>query len=71
MVKPRMRWTGHVVCMWRWEMHIGIWLEIQKDGIHCKDLDVGFRIILKFILEFCGVDCIDLVQDLEPVQGCC
>jgi hypothetical protein len=32
-------------------MHIGVCWEIQKEGDHYEDLDVGGRIILKWILE--------------------
>jgi hypothetical protein len=48
MIKSRrMRWAGHVARMERRGMHIGYWWEIQKEG----DLNVGERIILKWILE--------------------
>jgi hypothetical protein len=33
MIKSRrMILTGHVACMGRKEMHVGYWLEIQKEG---------------------------------------
>jgi hypothetical protein len=32
-------------------MHIGFWWESQKERDHSEDLDVGGRIILKWILE--------------------
>jgi hypothetical protein len=32
-------------------MHIGFWWESQKEWDHEEDLDVGGRIILKWILE--------------------
>jgi hypothetical protein len=32
-------------------MHIGFWWENLKEGDHYKDLDIGGRIILQWILE--------------------
>jgi hypothetical protein len=46
-----MRWTGHIARMGKRGMHIGFWLESQKERDHYEDLDVGGRIILKWILE--------------------
>jgi hypothetical protein len=56
-----MRWAGHVACIGgRREMHIELWWETQKEEDHWEDLDVGGRIILKWILEsyggVCGLD---------------
>jgi hypothetical protein len=51
MIKSRgMRWAGHVARMGR-GMHTGFWWEIQKEENHSEDLDVGGRIILKWIFE--------------------
>jgi hypothetical protein len=47
----RMRWAGHVAHMERRRIHIGFWWESQKERAHHKYLDVGGRIILKWILE--------------------
>jgi hypothetical protein len=47
----RMIWAGHVARMGRRGMHIGFWWESQKERDHKEDLDVGGRIILKWILE--------------------
>jgi hypothetical protein len=33
------------------EMHIGLWWGSQKERDHYEDLDVGGKIILKWILE--------------------
>jgi hypothetical protein len=33
------------------EMHKGFWWEIQKEGDHCEDQDVGGWIIVKWILD--------------------
>jgi hypothetical protein len=42
MIKSRrIRLTGHVALMGRRGMHIGIWLESQKEIDHYEDLDVG------------------------------
>jgi hypothetical protein len=40
-------------CSWHGERgtHIGFWWESQKDKDHWEDLDVGGKIILKWILE--------------------
>jgi hypothetical protein len=35
-------------------MHIGYWWESQKERDHKEDLDVGGRIILKWILDKMG-----------------
>jgi hypothetical protein len=32
-------------------MHIGVWWESQKERDHWEDVNVGGRIILKWILE--------------------
>jgi hypothetical protein len=45
MIKSRrMRWAGHVA-------RIKFWLESQQDRDHKEDLDVGGRIIIRWILE--------------------
>jgi hypothetical protein len=46
-----MRWAGHVARMGRRGMHIGFWWGRRKKRDHLKDLDVGARIILEWILE--------------------
>jgi hypothetical protein len=52
MIKPaRMRWTGCVERITKRRMHIGFCLGSQKEGGHYEDLDVGGKIILKWILE--------------------
>jgi hypothetical protein len=51
MKSRRMRWAGHVACMGRRGMHIGFLWQSQKERDHYEDLDVGGRIILKWILE--------------------
>jgi hypothetical protein len=51
-IKPRkMRWTGHVVRMWRRGMDIGYCWESQKARDHWEDQDVGGWTKLKWILE--------------------
>jgi hypothetical protein len=47
----RMRWAGHVAQMGRRGMHIGYWWEMQKEGDHWEDQDIGGWTILKWILE--------------------
>jgi hypothetical protein len=50
MIKSRrMRWAGYVARMWRRGMHVGYWWEIQKEGDHWEDQDVGGWTILKWI----------------------
>jgi hypothetical protein len=62
MIKSRrMRWVGHIARMsTRYiYIYIGFWWESQKERCHYEDLDVGGRIILKFILDrtgCCGLD---------------
>jgi hypothetical protein len=52
MIKSRkMRWAGHVARMGRRETRIGFWWERRKGRDHQEDLDVGGRIILRWILE--------------------
>jgi hypothetical protein len=36
---------------WGRRMHIGFWLESQKERDHYEELDIGGRIILRWILE--------------------
>jgi hypothetical protein len=47
----RMRWAGHVTRLGRRGMHIGYWWGSQKERYHQGDLDVGGRVILRWILE--------------------
>jgi hypothetical protein len=48
MIKSRrMRWAGHVERMGEREMHLGYWLESQKERDHYEDQDVGRWTILK------------------------
>jgi hypothetical protein len=63
----RIRWAGHVARMGRKGMHVGIWLEYQKERDHYEDIDLGGRIILEWILEigWSGMDSIDLAQDRD------
>jgi hypothetical protein len=52
MIKSRrMRWAGHIACMGRRRMHVRFWWEGQKERDHQEDMDVGGKIILKWILE--------------------
>jgi hypothetical protein len=52
MIKSRrMRWAGHVARMGRRGMHIGHWLESQKERDHWEDEDVGEWTILKWTLK--------------------
>jgi hypothetical protein len=37
-------------------MHVGFWWESRKEGENEKNLDVGGRIILKFIMVWYGQD---------------
>jgi hypothetical protein len=47
-----MRLAGYVALTGgRREMHTGFWWERQKEINHSEDLDVGGRIITKWILE--------------------
>jgi hypothetical protein len=47
----RMRLAGHVARMGRRGMHVGFWWERQKEIDHKEDLDVGGRIISRWVLE--------------------
>jgi hypothetical protein len=49
----KMKWTEHVARKgtMRNSYHIGFWWESQKDKDCYEDLDVGGRIILKYMLE--------------------
>jgi hypothetical protein len=40
------RLAGHVARLGRRGMHVGFWLESQKERDHKEDLDVGVRTIL-------------------------
>jgi hypothetical protein len=52
MIKSRrMRWAGHIAQMGRRGMHIGFWWETRKERGHEEDLDVGGRMILRWMLE--------------------
>jgi hypothetical protein len=50
-IKSRMRWAGHVARMGKRGMRIGFWLESHMERDHTDDLDIGGRIILRWILE--------------------
>jgi hypothetical protein len=43
--------AGHVAHMGRIIMHIGFWWQSQKERIYYEELNVGGRIILRWILE--------------------
>jgi hypothetical protein len=52
MIKSRrMRWLGHVARMEMKGMHMGYWCESQKERNHYGQQDLGWWIILKWILE--------------------
>jgi hypothetical protein len=52
MIKSRrIKWTGHIARTGRRRMHIRFWWESQKEIDHWEYLDVGDRIILKWIIE--------------------
>jgi hypothetical protein len=52
MIKSRvMRWAEHVASMGRTGMYISFWWKNEKEKCQEQYLDVGFRIILKGILE--------------------
>jgi hypothetical protein len=51
MKSRRMKLVGHVARMGRRGMHIGYWLESQKERDHSEGQDVGGWTILKWILE--------------------
>jgi hypothetical protein len=42
----RMRWTGHVTRMGKWELNIKFWSETPKGRDQSEDLGVDGRIIL-------------------------
>jgi hypothetical protein len=46
----RMRWAGHAARMGRGEVFTGFWLGGPKGRDHWKDLGVGGRITLRWIL---------------------
>jgi hypothetical protein len=54
MKSERMKWEGNVASVGRRGMHIRFWLENQKEGDHYNELQVGGRIILKWILDRSG-----------------
>jgi hypothetical protein len=54
MKSRKMSLAGHVARMGRRGMLVGFWWESQKERDHYKDLDIGRRIILKWILERCN-----------------
>jgi hypothetical protein len=52
MTKPRrMRMASHVACMGQKGTYTGFWCESQMERDHYYDLDLGMRMIIKFILE--------------------
>jgi hypothetical protein len=52
MIKSRrMRWTGHVARVSENRNAYRTWWESQKKRDHYEDLDIGWRIILRWILE--------------------
>jgi hypothetical protein len=52
MIKSRsMRWAGHVAHMGKKGLHIGHRWECRKEKAHYEDIDIGWRIILRRILE--------------------
>jgi hypothetical protein len=69
MIKSRrLRWAGHVSGMERKGMHKGVRWESQKERDHWEDLEVGGRIILRWLLREIGcggMDWIDLAQDKD------
>jgi hypothetical protein len=51
-------------------MHIGFWWGSRKERDHYKDLDVGGKIILRWILErYDGLLWIDLAQDRDQLRA--
>jgi hypothetical protein len=46
-----MNWAEFVACLWRRGMQTGFRWESQENEDHYEDLEVGWRIILKLILE--------------------
>jgi hypothetical protein len=66
MIKSRMgRWAENAARMGRRRMDIGYWLEIQKERDHWEDQDVGWWIILKWILGWRGMGWIRLAEDRD------
>jgi hypothetical protein len=52
--------------------YLGFWWEIQKETDTCEDLDMGGKIIIKWIINkagWYGMDLSGTVQ--EPVKGYC
>jgi hypothetical protein len=47
----RMRWAEHVAHIGRRGMHVGFWWESQKKRDQYEGLNIGGKIILKWILE--------------------
>jgi hypothetical protein len=50
----RMRWAGHITRMGRKGIHIAFLWERQKERDHYEYLEVGGKIILKWILDRMG-----------------
>jgi hypothetical protein len=46
-----MQWVWNVARMGRGGMHTRLWLKNQKERDHEEDLDMGGRVMLRWILE--------------------
>jgi hypothetical protein len=71
MIKSRMRWAGHVVCMGEERGCTGSWWGNRMERVHWGDLDVDGWIILGWISrrwDVGYVDWIGLAQDRDRWQ---